>query len=650
MAVMKMSAVTMIGPHDEMEPLARRMVMSDTFQPVSLDVLVNDRSLRSQLTTETINPYDELLSKISGLWKAAGKELPEPQPVAIARDFTLSKAKMVVETAAKSVQVWSARKEALIAEEEELRAVKVLANVLSGTRFTFSDLADGHFMKLHFGFMSNDNFQRLDESAAEAQFIAEKLETIGENTWVLVITAEESDSAVNNVLNTVYFKEIPISDIAEKLPCEDPVAYAERRIADKRRAIDALERAAAQKIDDERENIELLYSQLYTMQRVYDVCKGRGEVSGMFVISGWLPEDAVSTIEKMAAEDAPNTVLIVEEAKDLSCGVRIPVKLSNCALFRSFQDIVAMYSLPSYGELDPSPIVAVMFVLFFGFMFGDVGHGLLILLGSAFMVKRGIMGRALGKVMGMASVSSMIFGVLYGSVFCKEDVFKGLWLNPMAEVNTLLAISGGLGIIVISIGLMLNMAAQYKARNYGRLLFDGEGLAGLALYWTLCALAVTAVAGISVSPAVTHLMLAGSILLLVVMLFKDMLARVLLKEKTEGSAAMSIFGIVHVLLSFLSNTASFVRLAAFALNHVGLSVAVVMLSEMVQNAPGGIFFKGLILVIGNLIIVGLEGLIVFIQTVRLEYYEFFSKFYKGGGSEFRPVSWSRSNGKVSQAA
>lgn len=129
--------------------------------------------------------------------------------------------------------------------------------------------------------------------------------------------------------------------------------------------------------------------------------------------------------------------------------------------------------------------------------------------------------------------------------------------------------------------------------------------------------------------------------LLAVIVLRDVLARVLLKQQTHGeeSGGLYAFEVLHNLMSFLSNTASFVRLAAFALNHVGLSLAVMMLSDMVRNLPGGILFKVVLLVTGNVVIVGLEGLIVFIQTLRLEYYEFFSKFYRGGGRAFRPVAF-----------
>ena len=286
-----------------------------------------------------------------------------------------------------------------------------------------------------------------------------------------------------------------------------------------------------------------------------------------------------------------------------------------------------MYSIPSYGEIDPSPIVAISFILFFGFMFGDVGHGLMIYLASLFMVKSGKMKRSFGFVLKSSAISSMVFGLLYGSVFGLENIIKPLWLSPMHDTNRLIIVAIAIGVFMISLGLFLNMIKQYRDRDYGRLLFDGQGLAGLLLYWSIIAMAAFKMSGTIISPTTSNFLKITILLMIVLMVFRDFLAKTFLKQEGEKeSTALLVFEILHSLLSFVSNTASFVRLAAFALNHVGLSVAVLMLSEMVQNLPGGIVMKGIIFIAGNILIVGLEGLIVFIQTLRLQYYEFFSKF------------------------
>lgn len=640
---MKMVALTMIGPHSEMEEVARQMVLTGGFQPLPLDILVNDRNLRSRVTTESENPYDELLAKVSSVWKVAGEQIPSPSPVTLTKDFTLSKARMLVDQSSKRLEVWERRRETLIEEEELLTATKLFIEALKGLNFGPKELAEGEYAIPFFGRISNENLQRLTESSEDAPIAVAELTGSDASSWVLVLTVPNYREATRKLLDAVYFKDFSLQEIAEQIESDDPLAVVEKRIANHRRAIKGLAKAAKDMLRERRDDYEMLYSKLYTMQRVYDICKGRGEVSGMFVLSGWIPVDTFEDVRKTVEQDAPMTTIMVEDTKDISySGIRVPTLLKNNAFFRAFQDIVAMYSLPAYGEIDPSPIVAITFTLFFGFMFGDIGHGLLIFLGATYLVKKGLMKRSFGTVIKYASASSMVFGLLYGSIFGMEDLIPALWLSPMHDTNKLLVIAICLGVFMISLGLLLNMVEQYRARDFGRLLFDGSGLAGLILYWTLAILAAVYMTGAEISEKTVDFIWAGVGVLLLVMLFKDVLARRLLRQKGhDESAVMSVFEIIHSLLGFVSNTASFVRLAAFALNHVGLSMAVIMLSDMVHKLPGGIVMKGIILVLGNLLIVCLEGLIVFIQTLRLEYYEFFGKFYKGGGSAFKPVGWEK---------
>ena len=648
MAVMKMVALTMIGPDSEMEPVARQMVLTGGFQPLPLDLLVNDRNLRSKITTETENPYDELLTKVSTVWRIAGEMIPEPAPVTITKEFTLSAARKKVDQTSKRLEVWEKRRIALAEGEELLSATKLFVKALKGTEFGPEDLVEDAFIVPFFGRLSNENYQRLTESSEESPITTNELTVINGNTWVLIMTVKGYEEPARKLLEAVYFKEFPLKTIASQLRGDDPLNLIDRRLANHQRAIKGLAKAAKDMLREHRSDYELLYSQLYTMQRVYDVCKGRGEVSGMFVLSGWIPADTLAAIKKTVEEEAPMTTIMAEETRDMTySGIRIPTLLQNNPLFRAFQDIVSMYSLPSYGEIDPSPIVAISFILFFGFMFGDIGHGLMIFLGAMFMVKKGLMKRSFGLVIKSASVSSMVFGALYGSVFGMENIVPALWLSPMHDTNKLLIIAICLGVFMISLGLILNMIKQYRAKDFGRLLFDGQGLAGLVLYWTTAELAAIYMSGTKIPDSTAYLMWSGKGLMILLMIFRDILARYLLRQKSDEdeSVVLNLFEIMHALMSFVSNTASFVRLAAFALNHVGLSMAVIMLSDMVHSLPGGIVMKGIILVVGNIVIVCLEGLIVFIQTLRLEYYEFFGKFYKGGGSEFKPVGWKKDGSK-----
>ncbi|MDR1884666.1 MAG: ATPase [Synergistaceae bacterium] len=639
---MKMIALTMVGPHDEMEPVARQMVLSGGFQPIPLDFLVNDRRLRSRVTTESENPYDDLLGRIAVIWKVAGERIPDPEPVALDHGFNLFSAKLTVDQVTGKLEAWNQRRVALCEEMEKLEAARNFIEALENLKMKPGELAEAQFILPRFGRLSIENFNRLVESTSDAPMLTIELSRTHENVWALVLIVQGYREGAGKILDAVYFREFSIAEIADQLSEGDPLHQVSDAIAQHRRDLVELEKEAHDLLGERRAEFENLFSKLYTMQRVYDLCKGRGEVSGMYVLSGWIPEDTYEAIREMLERDAPLTTVITEQVSNMAyTGVRIPTMLRNNKFIRSFQDVVAMYSLPSYGEIDPSPFVAITFVLFFGFMFGDAGHGILLWLAATYLGRKRILSKSLSYVMKCASCSSIVFGLMYGSFMGMENEKLALWISPMHDTGTLFGVAILSGIVVISVGMILNMVVRYRERDFGRLLFDGQGLAGMFVYWGSAAAIFVSVWGVDVPFPVDYLWYA-IFAVLMLSVFRDALARLLLRQTVHSEpAALQVFEVLHNLMNYFTNTASFVRLAAFALNHVALSFAVMTISRMFEDLPAGIILKGLILLVGNAFIVGLEGLIVFIQVLRLEYYEFFGKFYRGGGNVFKPVTWGR---------
>lgn len=645
MAVVKMVALTMFGPHEEMEPVAREMVLSGGFQPLPIDFLVGDRSIRSKVTTESDNPYDDLLNKMTVVWKAAGERLPEPDPIPVDQDFSYYGAKKIVEQATGNIEAWGNRREVLTEELDRLEATRCYVEVLKNLGMSTRELAEATFAIPYFGRLSKENYTRLIESTENSPLVIAELSSSSDNVWVLVFTVPGYVEGTKKILGTVYFKEYSLKEISEHLSVEDPLGQIENNIRFHRDTIKELEDAARKVLQERRPEFDALYSKLYTMQRVYDLCKGRGEVSGMYVLSGWIPEDTYGSIKETIEKKAPRTSVVAEQMKNIPySGVRIPTMLRNNRLVRAFQDVVALYSVPSYGEVDPSPFVALTFILFFGFMFGDVGHGALLFLGSIYLGKKGVLNKSLAYVMKCASASSIVFGFLYGSVMGYEHLLPALWLSPMHDTGKLFGVAIIAGVVMISFGMILNIIIRYREKDFGRLLFDGQGLAGLFVYWGAAGAIFISVMKIPMPFPVSYIWYV-IIALIALTLFRDVLARTLLKQQVESEpASLQVFEVIHNLMNYFTNTASFVRLAAFALNHVALSFAVMAISKMLTALPGGSLWKLLALLLGNLLIIGLEGLIVFIQVLRLEYYEFFSKFYRGGGNVFKPVTWKRERG------
>jgi V/A-type H+-transporting ATPase subunit I len=644
MAILKMVALTMIGPHDEMELVARHMILSGGFQPLPLDFLVDDRNLRARVTTESENPYDDLLNRMTMLWKICGEPLPDPVPMPLGEGFNIEGARKIVKQVTGKLEIWDKRREILTDELERLEAARVYIEALHNMKMTPRELAEARFVAPHFGHLSADNYVRLTESTADAPLLALELSRSNDNVWVLVFNTSGYAESAKKILDTVYFKEFPLKEIADRFSKDDPLKQIEHSIDLHMKSIKGLGDAAMNILKKDRAELDKLFSRLYTMQRVYDLCKGRGEVCGMYVLSGWIPEDTYYSIKKTIEKDAPKTVVVVEQANDIPfSAVRVPTLLSNNSLVKAFQSIVAMYSVPSYGEVDPSPFVAFTFILFFGFMFGDVGHSIILLLAATYLGKKRILSKPLAYVMKCASCSSFVFGFLYGSVFGLEGYFfPALWLSPMHNTGLLFGVAIFTGIVMISVGMILNMIARYKDKDFGRLLFDGQGLAGILVYWGAAGAVCLSVFDVPIPFPVDYLWyLIGCLVLLT--FFRDTLARTLLNQKAdkEESTTLKVFEVLHNIMNYFTNTASFVRLAAFALNHVALSSAVLILADMLDKLPGGTVLKVLWFVLGNIFIVCLEGLIVFIQVLRLEYYEFFSKFYRGGGNVFKPVGWKK---------
>jgi V/A-type H+-transporting ATPase subunit I len=398
-------------------------------------------------------------------------------------------------------------------------------------------------------------------------------------------------------------------------------------------------------VTEDRFELEKLYEAVYTKQRIYSLCQLRGELSGIMVVAGWIPQRDCGAICAMADEKAPHTLTLSEKGDDLEeKGYELPTLLHNLPLVRCFQEIVRLYSLPSYSELDPTFVVAASFCLFFGFMFGDIGHGIALILGTRFLEKKGIMGHAISSVMKIAGFSSVVFGFLYGSVFGSEELIHPIWLSPMKDVNKILPVSIGVGILFLTIGICFKIQNAARKGEWGEVLFSPEGMAGLLFYWLAVAQAV-AITGDDPEMAFDgDIFIAIMVTLFAVMIFGNGIAKYFFHDDVvDEGGAVHVFSVFHAMLSFVSNTASFVRLAAFALNHAGLSGAVFMLARMVEGVPAGQLYYAIVLLLGHLVIIGLEGMIVFIQTLRLEYYEFFGKFYRGGGREFMPVLWKRVN-------
>ena len=368
-----------------------------------------------------------------------------------------------------------------------------------------------------------------------------------------------------------------------------------------------------------------------------------GRLRYTYLVAGWVPVSQMDTLQQ-EIKQVSDKVLIEANMPSRQEDDHIPVALGNPPVVSAFQGLVTNYGRPRYDELDPTFMIALTFPLIFGIMFGDVGHGLVLALLGLALVSRKV--RALRGLSGMGvvviacGITAMIFGSLYGSIFGSEEVLKPLWIRPLEDIMDILIATIAIGVGLLSLGMVCNMINAALAHRWGRLLFDHNGLAGLAFYWSLIGLAAGAFAGgLPVSPILLAVLAAISGLAVA---FSELLEHLVEGHQplVEGSFStylmVALFELFETVIGLLSNTLSYIRMGAFAVAHGALSMVVFIIAEIVGPAHGVGYW--VVVALGNLFVIGFEGLIVGIQTLRLEYYEFFSKFFTGGGLRYHPLT------------
>jgi V/A-type H+-transporting ATPase subunit I len=367
------------------------------------------------------------------------------------------------------------------------------------------------------------------------------------------------------------------------------------------------------------------------------------------LLTGWVPAEDAPKLEQQVREITNGRCVIEAAVTEHSSERQIPILLRHPRLLRPFEMLVSAYGLPSYHELEPTLFVALSYVLMFGMMFGDAGHGAVLAIGGLFALFAGRTEkvRDAGVLILFAALSSIVFGVVYGSCFGLES-FKqyALWHDPLeGDPMALMYGSLGIGIVIISLGLILNIINRFRRGDVIGGLLDKFGVIGALFYWGVLAL-VAKYAVIESRGLVNLAIVLFLVVPLVGWVLKEPIEYFLhrhARQATESSDGLfaaiteSLVGAFEAVLSYLANTISFVRLAAYAMSHAALLVAAFMMAEEVRHfSVGGGFLSVLVIILGNLVAIVLEGIIASVQALRLEYYEFFGKFFSGNGRPFEP--------------
>jgi V/A-type H+-transporting ATPase subunit I len=540
------------------------------------------------------------------------------------------------------------------------------AMAFSNLKVSYSELEHLSFLSLRIGRIPENQFEDLKDSL-EGSAVVIKLGN--DSSHVLVASSKKGRFALDAELKNHNFVALDVPADFKGVP-ESALKGLEEKKADADKALEELVTEKANFAETHRAQLESLLGSFTIAVQIEDITRRLESTELVYRITGWIPASETENYMKGLDELTEGRIAIrayepFEVPSVISGKEQVPVKLEHGKLVKSFERMIFSYGSPIYGAIDPTPFVAVFFTILFGIMFGDFGQGLFFVVAGILMALNVIKVGGWNKfapIFISIGVSSSIMGLLTGEFFGTETVLEPfaewvtgffgtphapiLHLMPSADPKSIYVMFGvfgvavAIGFVINTCGLLLNIINNLMRKKYAEAFLGKNGLAGAVFFWYVIALVLRLV-------LTSHTVAVYDIVIIAVSLFFAAFAEPFeraangekpLFENGFGTYIISsVVEIIEVISGYLSNTVSFVRVGAFALSHAVLNFTILTLTNMVggPGSVGGI----IVLIAGNALIIVLEGMIVAIQVIRLQYYEFFSKFFHETGKEFKPFKF-----------
>lgn len=636
----KMTFLTVTGPRDDIDRVTEKYLKKYEFQPENAATEIKNAGQLTPFSDE--NPYKRETEDIKIIIKEYGNIIAEN---ASEKTVSLEEALATARDIRENLNTLFEKKSELHKTEECYSVSYKKIIPFKDLDYDLSKVLNFKNVKFSFGRMPLEYYSKfMDYAYKDTDVLLFECTRDEDFVWLVYFTPKQCEDKTDAVFASMYFEKIFIPDEYIGSPLE-AIENLHSKIKSVQEEIFKYDMEIAEYLRKRGSDIIAGEKRLSDFAVSFDIRKYSAYTKhtghSFYILCGWMSESDAKSFMEDIKDDEKVFGFLENDMKKL--GTKPPTKLIHKGILKPFEMFTRMYGLPDYNELDPTPVLALTYSVFFGFMFGDLGQGALLCIGGFLLYK--LKKLSLGGIISLCGVFSMLFGVLFGSVFGFEDVIDAVWLKPqeamtnlpfIGNLNTVFAAAVLIGMIIIIFTMVLNIINAAKQGDKGRLLFDTNGVAGLVFYSSLVAAIVSFMLGKSIISGLFILILM--IVPLVVIFFKEPLENAIdgKKQLIEGGVGMfitqGIFELFEVMLSFFSNTLSFVRIGAFAVSHAAMMGVVMMLA----GAENGGDINIIAVILGNLFVCGMEGLIVGIQVLRLEYYELFSRFYKGTGREFRP--------------
>jgi V/A-type H+-transporting ATPase subunit I len=524
------------------------------------------------------------------------------------------------------------------------------------------------FISMRMGKVTEAGFRRLSEEMRDIPSVILPARQQEDSQHFLLIFMKRDTEKVEKILRDVGWAEEKLADRVGRLK-PDIASDLREKIS----ALELQQKELAVKanttVERHSEKLKSMWVQLRVNELFFRIQTYFKHSSRTVIFSGWLPASKQEAVTKaiVRATEGRCSLEWYQPEKDTELPqerLRAPVQLRNPRFLKPFQMLVTNFSVPEYGTIDPTFFVMISYLAMFGLMFADVGHGaVLVLVGflGAFFFKPKREGlKNLLKLIVWCGASSVVTGVLFGSYF------GFAWLRPLwfdfhgtvaghpqgtsyiKSIFDILRITVYFGIGIIVIGLLFNWVNLAIKRQWAGLILDKRGLLGGWFYFGGIYIArymiINDYKALPSADVVFYLVGIPALLLFIkspVHFFSSRKegARKPFTLMTIMNFAMEwIVELLELFSGYLSNTLSFMRVAGLGIAHATLMISFFQLASMANPGSGFSPWSILILLFGNILVIGLEGLTAGIQALRLNYYEFFSKFFSGSGKVYSPLS------------
>lgn len=630
MSIAKMNKVTIIGTKDKQEEILKRLQKFGFFQVEDMSYLAQDEEFKDIFyKQDKNNEISSITQKLINTEKAitnVKKYYKSKKPMFVGKEYYNELSIEDADNLYNKVQNVNKISNLIEENTEKINTLRLEKIGLEPwTNFSISaDLKKINYIKIILGTVNLKCPKEKIENALNKEKVEFSINVINKdkhNLYLSVTTKNEEINHVKRILKKFDFNEKEIS--LENETVTEKIQKIEEEIVELQKQIE--ENKAKIKLEPIKE-YENLYDYYLGQKELKLIERNIVTTNNTFYLEGWMPEGCkINNNKEFIIKVRPE-----EENEE------VPVLVENHRIVEPFQSITNMYSVPNKHELDPNPVMAIFYILFFGLMLSDVGYGLLLTLGCLFLIKKKKYSRGEGKLVKLLTycgISSVAWGIFFGSFFGDLIPIKGV-LNPLKDVMPVMGLALLLGIIHIYTGMFMKAIQLIREKK----IFDAICDVG---FWYLLLtgvflLVIPIVAGdIGIFSEIgKYLAIIG---LIGVVLTGGRKEKNIIKKCTKGVS--SLYGIT----SYLSDVLSYSRLMALCLSTGVIAQVVNLLAGLVGPIPAI-----LVGIIGHGFNLANSALGSYVHTSRLQYVEFFGKFYEGGGKEFTPFKYKNKYTKIKE--